>query len=526
MNRRCSVNATAVRTTCFLFCLVMAMHGGISAHADDTSIVQPFIGETTLIVIKVDPTRLELPDLPELLKSALPEGEKAYDRWVQDVTTGIETLRVATGGQPIYATIGIPLSANEWPAFLFVKETSESNRRQLVEFFGKLHEIHSISRDGFTVVMPGHNIDVQASLKGLNPSQCEVLPDVFDAVSEYPVQVLILPPDHVRRTVTELMPQLPRQLGGGPSSLLTDGLVWAAVGIDPAQPRTELVIQSSSEQAAQNLAKHLPMMLLALYDELKEVQTRLPRKSFQTLLSLVKRNVEGDRITIRFDELQAMSEGLQLFANAPMALGERILRQTNINRFKHILLAMHNYHDTYKMFPPRDEVRHVNGKTELSWRVHLLPFLEERELYKQFALDEPWNSPHNRPLLNKMPRVFESQWLGIEPGHTTFLAPVGEDTIYGGEKGTKINKIRDGTSNTIALVEVKPSQSVPWTAPQDYNFDPEQPGSGLYVGANGQFLSAFADGSVRMIPGKAPAEFLLRLFQKSDGLPINWDEIR
>jgi hypothetical protein len=502
------------------------MRGGINTFADDTSNVRPFIDATTLIVVKVDATRVALPELPSILKTAFPNGEEAYDRWAEEVTAGIEMLRTTTAGQPIYATIGIPVSQHEWPGFLFVKETAESNHQKLIELVSALQENHSFSRSGFTVLMPNHSPAVQKRLKGQISSRRDALPDAFDAVQDYPIQVLILPPDYLRRTVTELMPQLPRQLGGGPSSLLTDGLVWAAIGIDPAAARTELIVQSSSAEAAQALDKQLPAMLLALYGELAEVHTQIPPKTFQTLLSLVKRKVEDDRLIIRFDELQAMSEAIRLMSNAPLAIGERIRRKTNINRFRHIVLAMHNYHDTYKMFPPRDKVRDANGKTGLSWRVHLLPFLEEGELYKQFALDEAWDSPRNKPLLKKMPNVFESQWLGIEPGHTTFLAPVGKDTIYGGKKATKISRIIDGTSNTITLVEVNPDKSVPWTAPRDFEFDPADPGIGLRAGSDEHFLSALSDGSVRTFPTKIPAEFLLRLFQKSDGQTINWKEIR
>jgi hypothetical protein len=267
-------------------------------------------------------------------------------------------------------------------------------------------------------------------------------------------------------------------------------------------------------------------MLLAAYDEFPAVKKGISRDGLQALLVLVKPKVAGDRITVRLDKLQSIDEVLQLMANAPAAVGEQLRRRTNIDSFKQILLAMHYYLDTYKGFPPRDEVRDADGTSGLSWRVHLLPFLEEVELYNEFALDQPWDSPHNKPLIEKMPKVYESQWLDIKPGHTTFLAPVGEDTIFGGEKAVKFQNITDGTSNTAALVEVKPSLSVPWTAPQDYAFDPMQPGEGLRLGPDGRFLAALADGSVQAFRGNAEPELLLRLFRKSDGNPLNRDELR
>jgi hypothetical protein len=53
-------------------------------------------------------------------------------------------------------------------------------------------------------------------------------------------------------------------------------------------------------------------------------------------------------------------------------------------------------------------IRDKSGQPLLSWRVAILPYLEEQSLYSQFKLDEPWDSPHNRPLLQKMPRIFRA----------------------------------------------------------------------------------------------------------------------
>lgn len=97
---------------CVLVCLLALMNRG-NAVADDVAIVQPFVGETTTLILKVDSSRLSLPGDADSLRSTFPEGPEAYDRWVQDANRGIESLRVATGGEAIYATIGIPLSKNE-----------------------------------------------------------------------------------------------------------------------------------------------------------------------------------------------------------------------------------------------------------------------------------------------------------------------------------------------------------------------------------------------------------------------------
>ena len=84
-------------------------------------------------------------------------------------------------------------------------------------------------------------------------------------------------------------------------------------------------------------------------------------------------------------------------------------RAQSMNNLKQFALAMHNYHDTNGKFPAASSFD-KDGKPLLSWRVHVLPYLEQAELYKQFHLDEPWDSEHNKKLIEKMPNVLASPW--------------------------------------------------------------------------------------------------------------------
>ena len=86
---------------------------------------------------------------------------------------------------------------------------------------------------------------------------------------------------------------------------------------------------------------------------------------------------------------------------------EDSLRAHSTNKMKQIGLAMHNFHDSHRRFPARAE-RIGKGNPLLSWRVHILPLVGQVKLYKQFHFDEPWDSPHNKKLIEKMPAVFRS----------------------------------------------------------------------------------------------------------------------
>ena len=111
-------------------------------------------------------------------------------------------------------------------------------------------------------------------------------------------------------------------------------------------------------------------------------------------------------------------EGTLLVKGDPGAAGATLLeavqkvreaasRAQSQNNLKQFALAMHNYHSTYNHLPPAASFD-KNGKPMLSWRVMILPFIEQDALYKQFRLEEPWDSEHNKKLLAKMPEVFAS----------------------------------------------------------------------------------------------------------------------
>ena len=199
---------------------------------------------------------------------------------------------------------------------------------------------------------------------------------------------------------------------------------------------------------------------------------------------------------------------------------EPAIRQESMNNLKRIMLGMHNYHDTNKSFPPAFISK--DGKPLLSWRVAILPFVDQKALYERFKLDEPWDSEHNKKLVVHMPEVYVSPASKLNDGHTVYLTPRGTGTAFPGEKGVKIRQIADGTSKTIAIVEVDDDHAVVWTKPDDWKFDPDHLKVGLDGVYRGGFLVGACDGAVHWLPNNIDAEQLKELFTIAGRQPVSW----
>jgi hypothetical protein len=218
--------------------------------------------------------------------------------------------------------------------------------------------------------------------------------------------------------------------------------------------------------------------------------------------------------------------GGNLGASAPVAVAlllpavqsarEAARRAQSMNNLKQIALAMHNYADTHGGFPPA-YVADKDGKPLLSWRVLILPYLEQQALYEQFRLDEPWDSEHNKKLSETAIAVYHDPNGPPTPWMTNYLTVRGEDTAFPGKEGIKFAQITDGTSNTIMLVEVNNSQAVPWAKPADFEPNQQNPLAGLVGLRPGGFLAAFCDGSVRFISATTDPQVLKAMFTRNGG---------
>jgi len=200
----------------------------------------------------------------------------------------------------------------------------------------------------------------------------------------------------------------------------------------------------------------------------------------------------------------------------------RAQRSQATNNLKQIGIAMHNFHDTHRRFATA--VKDDDGKPLLSWRVQLLPFIEQGQLFDQFHMDEPWDSPHNKALIQHMPPTFSAPGSKAGAGKTNYVGLRHEKTIFADQERMAFRDILDGTSNTIMVVEADDDQAVIWTKPDDLEFDEKKPHAGLGKFRKGGFLAAMCDGAVHFIPSSITVETLIRLAFRNDGEVIKFNE--
>lgn len=329
--------------------------------------------------------------------------------------------------------------------------------------------------------------------------------------------VMIVGSPETRRVIRELFPPLDAPFENVTGPLIADKMTSIGVSIDlPEDLGAQLVVQTEDKNSAKVFSDSFEQIKEILVSTEGEYSATIPKIGI-TAISAVEPEIKGNDLVLDLSPiLNGRVKLAELFE--PAFKGSRATQ--SLNNLRMIILAMLNYEFAHQSLPAYANFD-AAGKPLLSWRVHILPFLEQGELYNQFKLDEPWNSEHNIKLVDKMPDFYAdpSQILAHlnQAGKTRIVVPFGPGTMFEGNEGVTFKQIFDGSSNTIAIATVVPDKAVVWTQPTDWNVDLENPHAGLFDDSTQETRFARADGSVTTIVSSISADQLKALLTKDGG---------
>lgn len=221
--------------------------------------------------------------------------------------------------------------------------------------------------------------------------------------------------------------------------------------------------------------------------------------------------------------------GIALLLPAVQAAREAARRSACSNNIRQIALALHSYHDNYKMLPPA-YTTDAEGRPLHSWRVLILPYMEQGALYARIDLSKPWDAPENAFLAEQMPSVYACPSdPDVRSNTTHYVVIVGEEAIFQPNGALSLSQLTngDGAMNTIMVVES--TDPVAWMSPEDLNLDEmsfvinDSAGSAIGSHHPGGANAAFGDASVRFLSeGQFPPEAVRGLTTARGGEVVNF----
>lgn len=519
-----------VRLLCmFALCVAAAR----SLPAADHAAIAPYLTDDVGAVAFVDLTRVDFPTMLEelsrlgMLPGAEPAALRQHAEALQETYAALPKL----GAQRAYILFRVSdVAAGGTTWIVFVEKGGDA--AEVAKFLNNAREklAPAVKRSagetlsGFmlsqpfvavseTVVAAGSEEQVarvrEVGAKPRAAGQGEAVAAI-EAVGDADAGLAIFGDADSRRVVREMFPPLPAPFMEIDGKLLADGVRSAGVAVTfPPKLQISVIVEAATPDVAATLEQSVgKAMAMAKAFLLKESLDGPPAhqeraKSLIPLLALVKPKVDGTRLSVDFgDDAEEVAFVRDFLPAVTQKMRTQAARHSRMNKFKQLALGMLNYESARRSLPAVAS-HNAEGKPLLSWRVHILPYMDQMELYKQFHLDEPWDSEHNRKLIDQMPDVYSDPDSTVrkaigDAGRTTFVVPVGEDLLFGDAEGPKYKDIKDGTSNTILAVEVVPERAAVWTKPDDWQVDAKDALAGVRRSDRDYFTAAYCDGHVRI----------------------------
>ena len=250
---------------------------------------------------------------------------------------------------------------------------------------------------------------------------------------------------------------------------------------------------------------------LALLDGVELPPARTVIRKIKPTTVLVRTNEQGIEIEARQTiptngAMAGIPVGIGMLLPAVGQVRAAAQRTESMNKLRQLALASLNYESAHQEFPIDDE--------KFSWRVRILPFIEQGNLHDQINFDEPWDSEHNKKVLAQTPQVFQAPGSKVAEGMTVYR---GFEGVLGGNDGDAITfgRITDGSSNTILVAQVPDEMATHWAKPDSLEVNEDV--AKKLLAEKGGIPTAFCDGSTRLIPDTVGTDDVQSLLGPNDG---------
>ncbi len=510
------VLATDVIATSVFAMGVFANH----VRAEDPSSIQSMVTEQVVAVATVDLPQMRLPQAIKwgIEFGIVPEAEAGNMKFSATTAQGAISALVDSGVERITVLprmSDLHTQAPVWVATL----ANDANPEEALEALSSVADMLPIKsktlaiRGGLIVGGPDQTtVDRWALGKPKRPE----FKAVWEELVGYQAALAVFGNKDARRVVREMLPQLPSPFEEATGDLVADRISWGGLKIDlPPKANARVVIHSTDAESAKTCQR---LVSAIMKYSVNQTNAEFRATSGQQILDTLKPTVDDNRVLLNLSPFLDKERLVPLLASVRgHNAGPR--RQNNL---KQVINALFAYESANQSFPP-NAIYSDAGRPLLSWRVAILPLLGRQDLYEKFRLNEPWNSAHNLRISRDMPECYadpENEYLNVN-WRTTVQLPYGKGMMFQEKEGTKFTDIRDGSSNTIAVVCTDPAKSVYWTKPADWEVDLGQPWNGLKQENEQTVTFAFADGSVHSIPVSLAPEDLRAMLTRDGGEVMN-----
>ncbi len=478
--------------------------------------LHPFLSQETVAIGVIDLQRMDLEKIVELQTRLSGHTKRSAAGLLQTAKQSqakMQQLREA-GVDKLYLLSPIQefsIQKTVWICIVNDNNDIEVAKESLTQLQQTLDINREVIAQGNVLVGSFEDKYTQQILSA-DPQPAKIAEMALASLGKFDFGVAIIGSPDTRRVLTELNPELPTPFRDLTAKMIADHVQWCSLGLSLEEKTGSLVVQCSDDatstqlgSAAKKLAPFLQSKFLLDPAVAKHLQ-----ENFEA-------EIDGSRLVADLSAL-FKDDGLALVMKKVTAMQ---IQNQQLKRLQMIAKGCHQFAEANKKLPATANYD-KDGKPLLSWRVHILPYMNQNNLYKLFRLDEPWDSEHNIKLLKMLPVCYfdtasNPNQDNIESGKTVYLRPTGKGTLFDGSTAPTFGMMHDGSVSTMLAVVISDEHAVEWTRPVDWSFDSKRPRKGLGIKDGTKLKIVTADGAVHLIRSDIAEEQLRNLVNPQDG---------